>query len=446
MTRVVRRSFANLEKVWGNLLPLQVRDAELETNPEYMKVAKDSDLVILVVFEVNSQHASGLIRLCYPFETLGPALKVLKVGGTSGGGALSAQRQDSAPSPMISVDDSLEEIARKHPVMLAGAVEGLLADPGNTRGAWKASVMIACLPQHVTRSLIHQLSSGARERLTKAADDLEAVTAANRDEVFAEVKGRLVRGDYVLQGAAESAKRALDSSGSETGAFYLLRNVEANQIVPFISKEHPQSIALILSQLESTQAAGVLNGLSTELQADVVYRIGQMRSIAPEVLRELETNLAQELATLLTGRVTEVGGPKAVAEILNRTGRSTEKSVLERIDKQDPEFGERVRNQMFVFDDIANLTDKERQLVMKEIPEKDLAIGLKGANDALKDRVFSNLGEKAAEVMREEMTFSGPVRMSDVEAVQLTAVAVVRRLEKEGKITIVGGDSDDKFV
>ncbi len=135
-----------------------------------------------------------------------------------------------------------------------------------------------------------------------------------------------------------------------------------------------------------------------------------------------------------------------VAEILNRTGRSTEKSVLERLDSQDPELAEDVRNQMFVFDDIANLTDREIQLILREVDSKDLSTALKGANDEMKDRIFANVSERVGTMMKEEMDFSGPVRMSDVEEVQLRVVQTVRQLEEAGQVTIVRGDSNDQFV
>ena len=226
----------------------------------------------------------------------------------------------------------------------------------------------------------------------------------------------------------------------------MLRNVDPNQIIPFLSKEHPQTISLILSQLEATQAAVVLNGLQEEVQADVSYRIAQMDNISPQVLRELEDTLASELQAILAGQVTEIGGPKAVAEILNRTGRSTEKAVLERLDAQDPELAEEVRNQMFVFDDIAKLTDREIQMILREVDTKDLATALKGSSEEVQDRIIGNMSERVGAMLREEMELTGPVRMSDVEEVQLRVVQTVRSLEEAGQVTVVRGDSNDVFV
>jgi flagellar motor switch protein FliG len=235
-------------------------------------------------------------------------------------------------------------------------------------------------------------------------------------------------------------------TSTTSSGFYMMRNVDPNQLVPFVSKEHPQTIALILSQLEPTQSAGVINGLPEELQADVSYRIAQMDNISPQVLRELEDTLAEELQAILAGQVTEIGGPKAVAEILNRTGRSTEKAVLERLDAQDPELAEDVRNQMFVFDDIAKLTDREIQMILREVDTKDLATALKGGSEELQDRMFTNMSERVGTMLKEEMEFSGPVRMSDVEEVQLRVVQTVRQLEEAGQVTIVRGDTNDTFV
>ena len=182
-----------------------------------------------------------------------------------------------------------------------------------------------------------------------------------------------------------------------------------------------------------------------EVEPKNVQTLLNLASVAYET-GDLEESLSQDLQAILAGQVTEIGGPKAVAEILNRTGRSTEKAVLERLDAQDPELAEDVRNQMFVFDDIANLTDREIQLILREVDSKDLSTALKGANDEMKDRIFANVSERVGTMMKEEMDFSGPVRMSDVEEVQLRVVQTVRQLEEAGQVTIVRGDSNDQFV
>jgi flagellar motor switch protein FliG len=324
----------------------------------------------------------------------------------------------------------------------------------------KVAILMIALGQDTTAEVMKYLTEIEVEQIAQSITELDVVTTEQEDDVLEEFEQLLIAGKYVSQGGLDFARGALEKAlgpgkaqglldrvGSATSSgFYMLRNVDPNQIIPFISKEHPQTIALILSQLDSSQAAGVLNGLAEEQQADVSFRIAQMENISPQTLRELEDALAQDLQALLAGQVTEIGGPKAVAEILNRTGRSTEKSVLERLDAQDPELAEEVRNQMFVFDDIAKLTDREIQMVLREVDTKDLSVALKGASEEMQDRIFTNMSERVGTMLKEEMEFSGPVRMSDVEEVQLRVVQTVRQLEEAGQVTIVRGDSSDTFV
>ena len=324
----------------------------------------------------------------------------------------------------------------------------------------KIAILMISLGQETTAEVMKYLTDMEVEMIAQSISEMEVVTTEQEDEVLEEFEAMLLAGKYVSQGGMDFARGALEKalgprkaqslldrvSSTTTSGFYMLRNVDPNQIIPFISKEHPQTISLIMSQLDSNQAAGVLNGLPEEMQADVAYRIAQMDNISPEVLRELEDSLANELEAILSGQITEIGGPKTVAEILNSTGRSTEKAVLERLDAQDPELAEEVRNQMFVFDDIANLTDREIQLILREVDSKDLAVALKGGSEELQERIFGNVSDRVGTMIKEEMQFSGPVRMSDVEEVQLRVVQTVRQLEEAGQVTIVRGDSTDTFV
>lgn len=324
----------------------------------------------------------------------------------------------------------------------------------------KVAILMIALGQDTTAEVMKYLTDIEVEQIAQSISELDVVTTEQEDEVLEEFEQLLLAGKYVSQGGIDFARGALEKAlgprkaqalldrvnSTTSSGFYMLRNVDPNQIVPFISKEHPQTISLILSQLDSTQAAGVLTGLPEDMQSDVAFRIAQMDNIQPQVLRELEESLANELQAILSGQITEIGGPKAVAEILNRTGRSTEKAVLERLDAQDPELAEEVRNQMFVFDDIANLTDREIQMILREVDTKDLAIALKGGSEELQERIFGNVSERVGTMIKEEIQFSGPVRMSDVEEVQLRVVQTVRQLEEAGQVTIVRGDSNDVFV
>jgi flagellar motor switch protein FliG len=324
----------------------------------------------------------------------------------------------------------------------------------------KVAILMIALGQEATAEVMKCMDEQEIESIAQSITELDTVTTEQEDDVLEEFEQLLLAGKYVSQGGLDFARGALEKAlgprkaqglldrvnSTTTSGFYMLRNVDPNQIIPYIAKEHPQTISLILSQLDPSQAAGVLNGLPEEIQADVSFRIAQMENISPQVLRDLEDSLANDLQAILSGQITEIGGPKSVAEILNRTGRSTEKAVLERLDAQDPELAEEVRNQMFVFDDIAKLTDREIQMVLREVDSKDLAVALKGGSDELRDRIFTNVSERVGTMIKEEMDFSGPIRMSDVEEIQLRVVQVVRQLEEAGQVTIVRGDSTDAFV
>ena len=225
----------------------------------------------------------------------------------------------------------------------------------------------------------------------------------------------------------------------------MLRNVPPAQIAPFISHEHPQSIALILSQLEADQASGILALLPERLQSDVASRIATVENITPNVLKEIEESVEASLRDMLSGNQ-DVGGPEAVADILNLTGSSVEKNVLDNIDAQDPEVAEPVRNPMFVFDDISKPTDREIQTLMREVDQKDLVVALKSASEEMKENVLGNMSERVRTFITEEMEVQGPMRLLEVEKVQLRIVQQVRQLEEQGQVTIVRGDSDDQFV
>jgi flagellar motor switch protein FliG len=324
----------------------------------------------------------------------------------------------------------------------------------------KVAILMIALGQEATAEIIKYMSEYEVEEIAQSISELDLVTTEQEDEVLSEFEQLLVAGKYVSQGGIDFARGALEKalgprkaeslldrvSNTKSSGFYLLRNVDPGQIIPFVSKEHPQTIALILSQLDPTQAAGVLNGLREELQADVAYRVATMENISPQVLRDLEDSLADGLQAILAGQVTELGGPKAVAEMLNRTGRSTEKAVLERLDMKNPELAERVRNQMFTFDDIAGLTDREIQMLVREVDTKDLAMAMKGASEELKDRIFANLSERVGILIKEEMELSPPMRLSDVEEIQLRIVQTVRQLEEAGQVTVARGDSREVLI
>ena len=297
------------------------------------------------------------------------------------------------------------------------------------------------------------------EEITQAIAGLKNIGTELMDQVLEGFEQSLLAGEWVSTGGVDFARTALERavgprkaqeildrvSTRVTSGFYMLKNVAPDQIAPFISNEHPQTVGLILSQLDPAQAAGILAQLPERMQADVAYRVATMENITPNVIKEIEESLEASLRDILGGNQ-DVGGPKVVADMLNLTGSSVEKNVLEQMDGQDPEVAEAVRNLMFVFDDISKLTDREIQTLMREVDQKDLVVALKASTEELKEKILGNMSERVRTFITEEMEFQGPMRLSEVEEVQLRIVQQVRQLEEQGQITIVRGDSEDSFV
>ena len=334
-----------------------------------------------------------------------------------------------------------------------GPLEGM-------NGAQIAAAVFIALGKDVGARVGRVLDEEVMQVVARAVMESEAVAHSTGMHALEWVRQRIESGAYLDIGGQDYARALLEGVGgsawaertmraarpeSEPSGFYLLKGVAPDQIAPFMSHEHPQTIALILSQLEVKQSGAILALFPERLQADVAYRMATMEDIPPNVLRHIEESLESSLRDIMGSNV-GVGGPKVVADMLNHSGRSVEKNVLDQMDAQDPHIAEAVRNLMFVFNDMVKLTDRELQIVLREIDVPDLVVALKAASQELLNRVLNNCSERVRESLIEEIEFIGPMRLSDVEAVQLRIVKLVRQLEERGEITIVRGDADNAFV
>ncbi len=323
----------------------------------------------------------------------------------------------------------------------------------------KAAILMIALGEEAAGEIMKYMVDFEIEEITQIITELSNLPTAIQDRVLEEFEQHLIAGEWVSQGGIDFARQALEravgsrraqeildriNSNTNSG-FYMLKNVAPEQIAPFISHEHPQTIALILSQLEAVQAAGIISQLPEAVQAEVSYRIATLNNITPSVLKQIEESLENNLGDILGGHK-DVGGPKIVADMLNLTGSSIEKNVLEKLDAQDPEVAETVRNMMFVFDDLDSLSDREIQVLLREVEQQDLVVALKTASYEVKDKILSNMSDRVREYIEEEMEFLGPMRLSEVEEIQLRIVQKVRQLEEHGQVNIVRGSNDDTFV
>ncbi len=334
-------------------------------------------------------------------------------------------------------------------------------DPDKLDGIVKAAIVLLSLDHDVAGELLKHLPTEMVEEVTRALASLQNVPAKLTERVVEEFYALGMATVHSKQGGLQYAKTLLrDSLDSgladkvistiqtqvQRSPFSFLQKAASDNLLTFIQDEHPQTIALIICHLPHNKASEVLVGLPADKQVEVVRRVANMEQTSPEVVAEVESGLESRLSSMLVASVDKVGGVSATAEILNLCDRSTEKSILDGIESDDPDLVESIRRLMFVFEDILKVNDKGIQAVLKEIDNEELCLALKTASDELKEKVFTNMSARAATLIREDMEYMGPVRLSEVEGAQQRIVDVVRRLEEAGEIIITGrGDKDIIF-
>jgi flagellar motor switch protein FliG len=328
-------------------------------------------------------------------------------------------------------------------------------------GLRKAAVFLAQMSKEEAGLLLSKLRPREVEALTREIMKLGSVEPADVDGVLSEFHELMAAQRFVGRGGVDFAREILAAGLGEDKAegilarlnvvytevpFASLRNADVRQLVTFLKDEHPQVIALVLAHLSAAQSAEVLSGFGPEQQAEVAHRIATMDRTSPEMVRLVEEELGRRMGSLLAHQdMSTVGGVETLVEIINRSPRPTERSILEWLDSSDPELAEQVRAQMFVFEDITTIDDRSMQLVLREVEANDLATALKGVRPDVRDKVVRNLSERAAENLAEEIELLGPVRARTVEEAQGKIVAVIRTLEEQGVVTISRG-GDDEFV
>ncbi len=228
--------------------------------------------------------------------------------------------------------------------------------------------------------------------------------------------------------------------------FGFLRNVDSQNILTYIIDEHPQTIALIISHLPPQFGAEIISGIPPERRLSVVRRMATMGQTNPEIIREVERGLERRMSSVMSQSYSAAGGVEAVAAMLNVSDRSTERQLLESLSTEDPELVEEIRRLMFVFEDIGKFSAKDIQTILKNVDNSQWALALKGASNELKDKVLSNMSQRAADMLKEEMGFLGAVKVSAVEAQQQVIVDVVRSLEDSGSIELSAGGEEEQLI
>jgi len=328
-------------------------------------------------------------------------------------------------------------------------------------GKEKAAILLIALGPDASAQIFKHLKDEEIEELTLEIASMRKVDPEIRESVLNEFYHMMQAQEYVERGGIEYAKEVLEAAlGKEKAEaiierlsatlqvrpFHFARNTEPAQILNFIQNEHPQTIALVLAYLKPEQASLILSALPPEKQVDVAKRLATLDRTTPEVLEEIENALEQRLSAYELNDYTVAGGIDAAVEILNLVDRATEKTIMEALEEQDPELAEEIHKRMFVFEDIVTLDDRAIQLVIREVDTRDLALALKTASEEVAERIYKNMSKRAANLLKEDIEYMGPVRLRDIEEAQSRVVSVIRRLEDAGEIVISRGGEDELIV
>ena len=324
----------------------------------------------------------------------------------------------------------------------------------------KAAVLLASLPEDEAGKLMGKLTPKQVEIVSIEIARLGVITAVEQEKTLLEFVennpanaragvGSLDLAKNLVQKAlGPNAEGTLESVRQQVEAapFSFLQRVDSQNLLTFILEEHPQTIALILSHLKPAKAADIVSGLPNEARFAVIRRVATMGQTNPEIIKEVERGLERRMASIMSQQFEKAGGVESVAEILNVTDRATERAILETLSQEDPDLVEEIRRLMFVFEDISKFSAKDIQSVLKNVESSQLAMALKGASEGLKEKILANMSTRAADMLREEMGYLGPVKLSAVEQMQQQIVDIVRRLEDAGEITVNAGDESEEFV
>ena len=329
-------------------------------------------------------------------------------------------------------------------------------------GIQKAAILFITLGPDASSGIIKKLPEKDIQKITYEIANITSVKAEQRQGILDEFMEMNKAKDFLLEGGLEyarnllskalgsqRAKDILDKVTEETQQyrpFSIARKADAHQLLNVISNEHPQTIALIMCYMQADKAAQIMAALPLDLQSEVSYRIATMSNISPMVIKEIEKVLNGKLSSVIRTDSTVIGGIESLVDILNQVDRTTEKNITEGLEREDAELAEKIKESMFVFEDIITLDDVSIQRILREVDAKDLSLALKGCSEEVANVIFKNQSKRAAASLKEDMEFLGPVRLMDVEKAQQKIVGILRRLDEAGEIVLSRGGEDTIVV
>lgn len=329
-------------------------------------------------------------------------------------------------------------------------------------GVRKAAILLITLGPETSSQILKLLPDHLIQKVTYEIANIEYVGPEERDSVIEEFLQMASAREYVLDGGIDYAKDLLNKAlGSQRAKevidmlnqiqqqerpFAIARKADVEQLTNLLKNEHPQTTALIMCYMQPEKAALVLSEFPIELQSEIAERIGTIRRTSPTVIKKIEGIMEEKFSTFMEGETESIGGVGSLVDILNSVDRSTEKNILSVLEIEEPELAEDVKANLFVFEDIINLDGGSIQRILREVENEDLVLALKGASEEVIDIIYENMSKRASEMIKEDIRFMGPVRLSTVEEAQQKIVGIIRSLDDAGEIILERGDQDSIVV
>ncbi len=327
-------------------------------------------------------------------------------------------------------------------------------------GARKAAILMVLLGDEASAGVFRFMQEDEIQEISREISRLGEINPDVADSILEDFYRLTLAQTFLARGGpefakkllvkafgTESSKRLLDylsiSLQSTMVGFDNLQKADPVQLSKFIQSEQPQTIALVLAHLNSSQAAALLGSLPSSLRAEVVIRMANLEQISPDVISKITTILEQKLRSLGDFSRESYGGIRAVAELINRMESKAAAAILEKVEEENPALALSVRNLMFIFDDVLLIDDQGMREILQRVDKKALTIALKGTSEELRSQFFRNMSSRAVEIMKEDMDVLGPVKVKDVENAQQQIVSVIRKLDESGVISLKGGGGDE---
>lgn len=331
-------------------------------------------------------------------------------------------------------------------------------------GPQKAALFLYLLGEDFASEIVRNLDEEEIQRLGASISKILSISPKTADSLFTEFQHLASTQQAVSLGAGRKNQfiksvfsKALEVGKAESlyekvrdesnaNLFKKVRKIEPKTLAPFLQNEHPQTLAIIITNLEAKQAAAILAEFPPPLQSDILFRITQLENIPPGILEEIDQTLEKEISHLTSSEGKKIEGVRTVADILNQMDASAENDILQGMEGQKQGLADEIRRLMFIFEDLLQVDDRSLMALLKEINSESLKVALKTTSEELKEKIFKNMSERAAQLLKEDLEVMGPARLKDVEAAQQAIIQTAKKLESEGKVVLGGKGKEEAFV